>query len=497
MEYILAIDQSTAGTKGIVFTARGELVARADLPHRQITNDRGWIEHDPEELLHNTIEVCRRAVEKAGILTEDIRAVGISNQRETAVCWDRSTGKPVYNAIVWQCGRAASITASLGDAAERVRQVTGLQLSPFFSAAKYAWTLKNVERAAALAAEGKLCCGTVDSWLIFRLTKEKSFKTDYSNASRTQLLNLDTLQWDDEMISLFGLEKKMLAEVCDSDSIFGHTALGGLLARPVPICAVMGDSHAALFANGCHRPFTAKATFGTGTSVMMNAGGSRPAPNSRGVVESLAWSIDGKVDFVLEGNVNYSGAIIKWLANDVGLLENSRQSGQLARQISDTGGVYLVPAFSGLGAPYWHSSARAMLCGMTTATRKEHIVRAAEEAIAYQIKDILEELNACCAVPLSSLCVDGGATNDDFLMDFTADILGIDIHISEVEELSAAGVAYLASIRAGCADKEIIFGKTRHRLKHPQMEKRTREHLYAGWKSAVSMLINAKEIDRT
>ena len=493
MDYILAIDQSTAGTKGIVFTAAGELVARADLPHRQITNEKGWIEHDPEEILSNTLAVCRKAVEKAKIDPAAVRAVGISNQRETVVCWDRASGKPVYNAIVWQCGRAAPITDRMADRTEEVRRTTGLQLSPFFSAAKYAWILENVPQASELARSGRLCCGNIDSWLVFHLCAGHPFKTDYSNASRTQLLNLDALDWDPRMIELFGLKREMLAEICYSDSVFGTTTLGDLLPAAVPVCGVLGDSHAALFANGCHQPFTAKATFGTGTSVMMNAGDRRPRPRSNGVVESLAWGIGGKVSYVLEGNINFSGAITKWLVNDLQLIASSRESGELAQRVPDTGGVYLVPAFAGLGAPYWKSDARALLCGMTAATRKEHVVRASEEAIAYQIKDIVQEINNCCDAPLSALCVDGGATRDRFLMGFVSDILGIEIRISEVEELSAAGVAYLASISAGCCDSETIFGRVRHVTQTPEMDEETRSRLYGGWKHAVSILMNEKE----
>ncbi|MCI8401520.1 MAG: glycerol kinase GlpK [Lachnospiraceae bacterium] len=489
MDYILAIDQSTAGTKGIVCRADGMLIARADLPHRQITDDRGWIEHDPMEILANAMAVCRLAVEKAGIDPGQIRALGVSNQRETIVCWDRKTGKPVYNAIVWQCGRAKAVADRLAPEAGRIRQITGLTLSPFFSAAKFTWILEHVEEAKRLSQTGRLCCGNIDAWLIWHLTEERAFKTDYSNASRTQLLNLTTLTWDEEMLYLFGLRKEMLPQICDSGSVFGHTDVGGLLPEAVPVCAVLGDSHAALYANGCHEPYMAKATFGTGTSVMMNTGSVRPARPSQDIVESLAWGIDGQVDYVLEGNINYSGAIIKWLCDNARLLKDSSESEELAKRVADTGGVYLVPAFAGLGAPYWQSDVRAILCGMTTATRREHIVRAGLEAIAYQIKDIVCAMDNYSGMPLRELCVDGGATKNGFLMDFTAGLLGIDICVSTVEELSAAGVAYLASIRTGCADKKAIFDRVRHERIVSHMTEKTGRQLYDGWKAAVSMLI--------
>lgn len=489
MDYILAIDQSTAGTKGIVCTANGEIVSRYDLPHKQIVNEKHWIEHDPVEILNNTLEVCRRAINKAGIVPGDVRAVGISNQRETVVCWNRETGKPVYNAIVWQCGRAKDIAARLKDNGDAIRDITGLQLSPFFSAAKFAWILENVPEAKKLAEEGKLCCGNIDAWLIYNLTVEHAFKTDFSNASRTQLLNLDKLQWDDSVAEMFGIPVSTLPEICDSDSVFGHTNLNGFLPECVPICAVLGDSHGALYANGCHTPNTAKATFGTGTSVMMNTGESRVRAKTDGVVESLAWRIDGKTNYVLEGNINYSGAIIKWLVDNVGLIASSKESGIVAQEVNDNGGVYLVPAFSGLGAPYWKNDVRAIICGINAGTKKAHIVRAAEEAIAYQIKDIFTELNESSSDNVKELCVDGGATKDKFLMNFVAGILDTNIKVSSVEELSAAGVAYLASIKSGCSDKKTIFSKVRHTVITPDMSENLRAELYSGWKNAVGILL--------
>ena len=489
--YILAIDQSTAGTKAIIFTADGELVHRVDVAHRQITNEKSWVEHDPVEIYKNTILACKKAIEGCGIEKSRIKAIGISNQRETAVCWDKETGIPVYNAIVWQCGRAAHITEEIKKAgkAEMVRRTTGLNLSPFFSAPKFSWIIRNVEKAKELLNQDRLCCGNIDAWLLYKLTDGKEFKTDYSNASRTELLNLDTLNWDQEMIQLFGLKESALPEIKGSDSIFGYTTLEGLFDDPVPIAAMMGDSHAALYANGCHNPNTAKATFGTGTSVMMNVGEQRPQVKSRGVVESLAWGINGKVNYSLEGNINYSGAIIKWLVDDIRLINNAIESEACAAAVPSTNGVYLVPAFSGLGAPYWNNDARAILCGMSASTKKEHIVRAALEAIAYQIKDIVEELNSCCQSPLKKLCVDGGATKNQFLMNFVAGMLDVELAISGTEELSAAGVAHLASIASKCSTAEEIFGKERHTVKLPEMSSQERDMHYQGWKSAVGMLL--------
>lgn len=487
---ILAIDQSTAGTKAIIFAADGRIVARSDVAHRQITNDRGWVEHDPVEIWQNTLTACRQALVLSGVETNQIAALAITNQRETAVCWDRSTGEPVYNAIVWQCGRAADIVARLAraGAGPLVRQKTGLHLSPFFSAAKIAWILENVPAAANLQQEGRLCCGNIDAWLLFRMTGGKSFKTDYSNASRTQLLNLDSLNWDDQILDLFGLQRQSLPEIGMSDRSFGETTLDGLFERPVLIRAMLGDSHAALFANSCLQPYTAKATFGTGTSVMMNVGSIRQPPATDSVVESLAWGIAGEIPYVLEGNFNYSGAIIRWLKDDLQLLENTRQAGEIASQTASTQGVYLVPAFTGLAAPYWDNDARAAFVGMNRLTRREHLIRAGEEAIAYQIRDIVEELNASCPAPLNRLAADGGATRDSFLMQFVADMLDVPIAVARIEECSAAGAAYAAALAIGLSTRSQLLEGQCDALVIPAMDPEIRRQLYAGWKRAVAMI---------
>jgi len=488
--FILAIDQSTAGTKAIVFAADGSVIARSDVAHRQITNDRGWVEHDPLEIWQNTLTACRQTLTLSGVEPAQISALAISNQRETAVCWDRVTGEPVYNAIVWQCGRAAYIVARLAKAgvASLVRQKTGLHLSPFFSAAKIAWILENVPAAVQLQQKGRLCCGNIDAWLLFKMTGGGSFKTDYSNASRTQLLNLDTLEWDDRILELFGLQRQSLPELGMSDRYFGDTTLGGLFEHPVPIRAMLGDSHAALFANSCLQPYTAKATFGTGTSVMMNVGTRRQPPATDSVVESLAWGIAGEIPYVLEGNFNYSGAIIRWLKDDLQLLESARQAGEIASQTASTQGVYLVPAFTGLAAPYWDNDARAAFVGMSRLTRREHLIRAGEEAIAYQIRDIVEELNASCPAPLNRLAADGGATRDSFLMQFVADMLNVPIAVASIEELSAAGAAYAAALATGLSSRSQLLESQCAAPVMPAMDPETRRQLYAGWKRAVAMV---------
>ena len=484
MKVIVSIDQSTAATKGLVWSLDGRLLARADISHRQLTNSLGWVEHDPMEILDNSVKAIAQALEQARVAAQSVAVIGISNQRETAVCWDRNTGMPVYNAIVWQCARAADITKAVEEAGwkDEVRKRTGLPLSPFFSAAKYKWIIQNVPEAACAGMRGSLCCGTVDSWLIFKLTG--AFKTDYSNAGRTQLMNLNSCAWDTKLTGIFGLDAACLPEICMSDSFFGETDLNGLLPKPVPVHGVMGDSHAALFANECRQPFTAKATYGTGSSVMMNAGAACPVPGE-GVAAGLAWGMNNKREYVLEGNINYTGAVIKWLAEDIGLLPDPKKAGSIAKTVPDNGGVYLVPAFSGLGAPYFISEARAAFVGMNRATKKAHLIRAAEECIAYQVRDVVEAINRSISRPLSVLRADGGPTRDDFLMQFQADLLNVPLEISQTEELSGMGAAFCAAIGAGLAAPDDIFSSQARKTVNPAMDQSTRSSLYAGWKQAV------------
>lgn len=488
---VLAVDQSTSATKAMIFDSCGQIISRADVPHRQMTNMRGWVEHDAEEIYRNTLVASSKAIQESGVDCRTVTAIGISNQRETAVCWDRSTGQAICPAIVWQCCRAKDVVDGLQDSAPEVRRITGLALSPYFSAAKFAWILRNIPSAAALLSQDRLCFGNIDAWLLFRMTGGQAFLTDYSNASRTQLLNLNTLDWDEGMLSLFGLKRSALPRICDSNHHFGETTLGGLLDRPVPVLAMMGDSQAALYANGCHAPHSAKATFGTGTSVMMNSGAERQHISNAGIVESLAWGIDAKVTYVLEGNINSSGSMLHWLQNNLRIIATLEETSDLARDAGSANGVYFIPAFTGLGAPYWRSDVRAMLCGMSASTQKEHVVRAALEAITYQIRDIAEEMRVCSGAPLRELCADGGAVRNSFLMEFTADLVGCRLKISETEELSAAGVAYLAALTAGLADHATLFSNDRHRVLEPAMPEDRRAELYGGWKKAVSMLLRS------
>lgn len=484
-KYILSIDQSTQGTKALLFDDRGALLCRADRPHRQIIDEKGWVEHDPEEIMRNTVQVAKDVVEKAGIDKADIVALGLSNQRETSVAWDRATGKPVYNAIVWQCARGAAICEALEQQGygELVRRTTGLQLSPYFPAAKLAWIMQNVDGVAERARKGEICVGTVDSWLVYNLTGGKRHQTDYSNASRTQLFNITALEWDAELLELFGIDPACMAEVTDSDGDFGETDFGGWLDAPIPIRGVLGDSHGALFGQGCLKPGMTKTTYGTGSSVMMNIG-EKPVFSDSGVVTSLAWKIGGKVNYVLEGNINYTGAVITWLKDDLKLIDGPGETESLAREANPGDHCYLVPAFSGLGAPYWDSRAEAAIVGMTRSTGRNEIVRAALDCIAYQIAAIVRAMGESAGMPIGELRVDGGPTRNGYLMQFQSDLLGIPVRIPDSEELSGIGAAYAAGLACGLysADVFVVLKRTSYA---PAMDEATRDSKYQGWQDAV------------
>ncbi len=488
-QYIISIDQSTQGTKALLFDSSGSLIKRTDEAHEQIINEKGWVSHDPAEIYRKVIEAIARLLEESGIDKSKVAGVGISNQRETSLAWNRVTGEPVGKAVVWQCARAADICDQLVCAgwAEKIREKTGMELSPYFPASKIAWILKNVEGAKELADAGELCHGTIDSWLVYKLTGGKSYKTDYSNASRTQLFNIFDLTWDDEICKVFGIDPANLATVCDSNADFGETDFEGVLPHKVPIHAVMGDSHGALFGQGCLKSGMIKSTYGTGSSIMMNIGDD-PVLSTHGVVTSLAWSMDGRVNYVLEGNLNYTGAVITWLKNDLQMIGSPAETEELARQAASDDCLYLVPAFSGLGAPYWDSRATGMFTGMTRTTGRAEMVRASLECIAYQIQDVMEAMSKDAGVGISELRVDGGPTKNDYLMQFQSDIAGIAVQVPDTDELSGMGPAYAAGMALGLWD-EGIFGKLDRRKYTPQMEKSLRQKKYEGWKQAVGKVL--------
>ena len=488
--YVLGIDQSTQGTKALLFDEEGTLICRTDLPHKQYINEKGWVEHDPEEIYANTLAIVKNLVEKAGINKNDLAVLGISNQRETAMVWNRTTGKPVYNAVVWQCARGAQICEEIekvGDA-DMIRSHTGLQLSPYFSAAKIAWVLKNVGGVQELADKGELCCGTIDSWLVYKLTGGKEFRTDYSNASRTQMFNISELKWDKQVCGLFGIPMSALPEVTDSDGDYGITDFDGYLDHEIPIRGVLGDSHGALFGQGCVETGMIKSTYGTGSSIMMNIG-DKPVFSNR-VVTSLAWKLGGEVNYVLEGNINYTGAVITWLKDDLELISSPGETEQLAKESNPADKSYLVPAFTGLGAPYWDSEATGILTGMTRTTKRKEIVRAALDCIAYQITDVIKAMSTESGIDISELRVDGGPTKNKYLMQFQSDIAHVTVQVPSSEELSGIGAAYAAGIAVGIYNKKEVLNKMTRTRFTPQMQSEERAQKYAGWKNAVEQVLH-------
>lgn len=485
MSYILSIDQSTQGTKALLFDEEGKLICRRDVAHEQIISADGWVSHDPEEIFRNTVESVRQVIAAAGIDGAEIAALGISNQRETSVCWEKTTGKPVCNAVVWQCGRAKQLCQRVIDAgwSDTVRKATGIPISPFFPASKFAWMVENTPGAREKAEHHELCFGTIDTWLVYRLTG--NYKTDYSNASRTQLFNIHSLTWDVEVCGAFGLCAEDLAEVTDSDVIFGYTDIDGILPTKIPVCGVMGDSHAALFGQGCLEPGMAKATYGTGSSIMMNIG-ETPIESRNGLVTSLAWKVGGKVNYCMEGNLNYTGAVIRWLEKDLGLVSSAAETQQLAESAHPDDTTYLVPAFTGLGAPYWNNDAKALICGMSRLTGKAELVKAGLDCIAYQIADIVKAMEQDTGKKLTQLRADGGPTRNGYLMQLQSDLLDADVLIPSSEELSGIGAAYLAGLTMGVYHEKVFSAL--ERIAHaPTMEKKVRDQKYSGWQNAVRL----------
>jgi len=486
--YVLSIDQSTQGTKAVIFAADGRLVAKTARPHRQIIHDNGFVEHDGEEIMANVLAVIREVVELAGVDPAEVACLGISNQRETCIAWDRATHLPLYNAIVWQCSRAKDICADMVErdpaVADRVRELSGMNLSPYFSAGKMAWLVQNVPAVHDAAKAGTLALGTMDSWVLYALSEEHAFATEPSNASRTQLLDIATCTWSAELCDAFGVPLDALAEVRPSDSIFGHTTAGGLFEEPIPISGMLGDSQAALMGQGCLEPGQVKATYGTGSSIMMQAG-SDLVRSKNGLVTSLGWEFCGQRSYVLEGNINYTGAVVSWMKDDARLIFDPTDAEACARRANPADRTYFVPAFTGLGAPYWDDGATAILTGVTRTTGHDEIVKAGLESIAYQIGDVVDAMRADTGLEVHELRVDGGPTANGYLMQFQADVTDVDVSVSSVAELSAAGAAFVAGHAAGVYDANAIFEQIERTTYAGQMNPHHRELLLAGWRAAV------------
>ena len=504
---ILAIDQSTSATKAVLFSATGRILDKAARPHRQFYPQPGWVEHDADEIWRNLLAVIGEIARRNYAKLNNLAALSITNQRETVLVFDRKTSKPLHNALVWQDRRGDAICAKLTKQGHgpshgpSVLRKTGLKIDTYFSASKLRWLIENDPAIAAKLKSGEAVVGTMDAYLIHRLTGGKVFATDFTNASRTLLFDISQLQWDASLCRLFKVPASALPEVRESAAHFGETDAGGALPKSVPIIGVMGDSQASLFAQRCYQPGTAKATFGTGTSVLLNIGGVRPAPGSTGklhvppeaagAVTALAWVWRGKPTYAVEGLISFSAATIEWLKNQLGLIQSAGEAEKLATSVPDNGGVYLVPAFAGLSAPYWSPGARAAIAGMTAHTRKEHIVRAAEEAIAYQIRDVLDMMRANAHHTLQSVAADGGPTRNQFLMQFTADITGAELQVSEVAESSAWGAAMNALLGLGlCKSLDDLSALPRKtEIFRPQMDRGKVKQLHDGWLAAVKRVL--------
>ena len=489
--YILALDQGTTSSRAIVFDCRGNNVAMVNKEFPQIYPRPGWVEHCPMDIWESQLEVAHAALQKAGIAPSQIAGIGITNQRETTIVWDRVTGEPVYNAIVWQCRRTAPICDELKAKgwAERIREKTGLVVDAYFSGTKVKWILDSVSGLREKAENGEILFGNVDTWLMWKLSGGKVHATDYSNASRTMLFNIHDLDWDDDILGELGIPRAMLPEALPSSTIYGYTE-EDVLGASVPLAGDAGDQQAALFGQACYGPGMAKNTYGTGCFMLMNTG-DVAVPSKHGLLTTIAWGIDSKVEYALEGSIFITGAAIQWLRDELRIIDSSAQSEEYALQVPDTGGVYVVPAFVGLGAPYWDMYARGTIVGITRGTKREHIIRATLESISYQTRDVLEAMIQDSGIDLQELKVDGGAVGNNFLMQFQADVLGVPVQRPKITETTALGAAYLAGLAVGYWDSQDEIAEMWQIDKEfePSMPEETRNNLYAGWKRAVERAV--------
>ncbi len=486
MKYIIALDQGTTSTRAVLFDKSGAIVSSYGREIEQFYPAPGLVEHDAEELFFSSLRAVQRAMELAGASASDIAALGITNQRETAIVWEKKTGRPVCNAIVWQCRRTAGRCRQLEELGltGTIRKKTGLIPDPYFSATKLEWILKNVPGARQRAERGELLFGTVDTWLVWRLTGGTVFATDYTNASRTMLFNIHTLEWDDELLELFGVPRCMLPEVLPCGGDFGVTE-HGFFGGGIPIRGVAGDQQAALFGHLCLNEGEAKNTYGTGCFLLMNAG--KRACTESGLLTTLAACVDGRPNYALEGSVFIGGAAVQWLRDGLGLISSAAETEELAERVKDSAGMYFVPAFNGLGAPYWDGSACGILSGITRGAKKEHIVRAVLEGMAYRVNDVLRAMEAASGVTLSRLAVDGGASANNFLMGFQADISGCEVVRPANTEVTSLGAAYIAGLSSGFwKNLDEVRGNVKvDRVFFPEMSEEQRESLLEGWRRAV------------
>lgn len=485
MDYIIALDQGTTSSRAVLFSSKGNIIDITQQEFTQIFPKPGWVEHNPEEIWSSQSDVLTKLIDKNAINASQVKAIGITNQRETTIVWNKETGKPIYNAIVWQDKRTSNICEQIKNEPgleKTIKQHTGLVVDSYFSATKVMWILNNVEGARQLAEQGKLAMGTVDTWLIWKLTNGESFVTDYTNASRTLLFNISDLSWDNELCNQLNIPMSMLPEVQSSGSIFGNWNFNG---TQIPIAGVAGDQQAALFGQACYEPGMAKNTYGTGCFMLMNTG-EKPVFSQNGLLTTIAWGLDGKVEYALEGSIFIAGAAIQWLRDGLKIIESAPDSEKLASSAVEDHGVYVVPAFAGLGAPYWDMYARGAMFGLTRGTTQADIAKATLDSLAYQTRDVLHAMEQDSKLMLQILKVDGGAAANNLLMQFQADILGVSVERPASVESTAAGAAYLAGITTGLWSKtdissnrivDSVFGASMPQVK--------RDKLYAGWQEAV------------
>lgn len=486
-QYILSMDQGTTSSRCILFNKKGEIVSMAQKEFKQIYPKAGWVEHDPMEIWSTQLGMVHEALYKINATYRNVKAIGITNQRETTVVWDKNTGEPVYNALVWQCRRTAQYCDSLKEKGyeESFRKKTGLLIDAYFSGTKIKWILDNVKGAREKAEAGELLFGTIETWLIWKLTEGKVHVTDYSNAARTMLFNINTLKWDDEIIEVLNIPKCMLPKVMPSSCVYGHTD-PSIFGESIPIGGAAGDQQAALFGQACFEEGDVKNTYGTGCFMLMNTG-EKPVFSNNGLLTTIAWGIDGKVSYALEGSVFVAGAAIQWLRDELRIIESAADTEWMATEVEDTNGVYIVPAFVGLGAPYWDPYARGTIVGITRGVNKYHIVRATLESLAYQSYDLLKAMIDDTGLNLSSLKVDGGACNNNFLLQFQSDIINVPVKRPEFIETTALGAAYLAGLAVGYwKDKSDILKNSQViRSFEPKMDDYYRKELLRKWHKAV------------
>lgn len=487
-KYILALDQGTTSSRAILFNKQGEIVSVAQKEFRQIYPKAGWVEHDAQEIWSTQAGVAAEVVASMGANGKNLAAIGITNQRETTVVWERETGKPIHNAIVWQDRRTAEYCDELRKQghADNIQQKTGLVVDAYFSGTKVKWILDNVEGARDRAKKGELCFGTIDSWVVWNLTRGDLHITDVSNASRTMLFNINTMQWDDEILKIMDIPAEMLPEVKQSSEVYGHTKTT-IFASKIPIAGIAGDQQAALFGQMCTKPGMVKNTYGTGCFMLMNIG-DKPIPSKNNLLTTVAWKINGKTEYALEGSIFIAGAVVQWLRDGLGVIRESRDVEYFANKVEDSDGVYLVPAFAGLGAPYWNQYARGTMVGITRGTTAAHLARAAQDAIAYQTLDVLGAMNADSGIDIAELRVDGGATVNNTLMQFQSDILKVPVARPKVTETTALGAAYLAGLAVGYWKNidEIQKQWQIDKKFSPEMPTEKVDELTKGWKRAVN-----------